>query len=75
MGACSVGVRPTFGAGTRAIEVHILDFDDDIYGESVEVHFHRRIRDELAFDSVDALVAQITNDVMETRRILTQEEH
>ncbi len=74
-GACSVGVRPTFGVGTRTIEVHILDFDDDIYGESVEVRFHRKIRDEVAFDGVDALVKQIERDVVEARTILTQEEH
>lgn len=74
-GACSVGVRPTFGAGARTIEVHILDFDDDIYGESVEVRFHRRIRDEVAFDGVDTLVKQIERDVTEARTILAQEEH
>jgi len=74
-GACSIGIRPTFGPGERAIEVHILDFDEDIYGESVEVRFHRRIRDERAFDGVEALVKQIERDVAETRSILEQEEH
>ncbi|MFC1500776.1 bifunctional riboflavin kinase/FMN adenylyltransferase, partial [Candidatus Zixiibacteriota bacterium] len=74
-GACSVGVRPTFGFGIRTIEVHILDFDDDIYGESVEVRFHRKIRDEVAFDGVDELIEQIERDVVEARTILAQEEH
>ena len=74
-GACSVGVRPTFGNGRRTVEVYILDFEDDIYGESVEVRFHRRIRDERAFDGVESLVKQIERDVADTRRILAQEEH
>jgi len=74
-GACSVGVRPTFGSGSRTIEVHILDFNEDIYGESVEVRFHQRIRDERAFDGVESLVKQIERDVAETRSIFEEEEH
>lgn len=58
----NIGVRPTFGVSTRTIEAHLLDFDDDLYGESIALHFVDRIREERRFDGVDALVAQIATD-------------
>ncbi|MDE2598862.1 MAG: bifunctional riboflavin kinase/FAD synthetase [Rhodocyclaceae bacterium] len=67
-GAASVGVRPTIAEGlTPVLEVHLLDFDRDIYGAHVHVNFHHRLRDEAKFASLDALKAQIARDVEETR--------
>lgn len=66
-GACSIGTRPTFGGRQRVVEVHLLDFDGDLYGAELEVHFVRRLRDQLRYDGVEALVEQMRADVAETR--------
>lgn len=68
--ATSLGVRPTFGAGERVLESFILDVSADLYGEAVEMAFVERLRDELRFDSAQALVEQIARDVEATRRAL-----
>ena len=60
-GVANLGVRPTFEAG-RSVEIHMLDFDGDLYDAVVRVGFVARLRGEQAFDGVDALVAQIKND-------------
>jgi riboflavin kinase/FMN adenylyltransferase len=67
--AISVGRRPTFygSDGELLVEAFLLDFDDDLYGEEARVSFVARLRDELAFDSVDELVAQMNLDVARTR--------
>jgi riboflavin kinase/FMN adenylyltransferase len=72
VGAISIGRRPTFHDGDAAslLEVHVLDFDDDLYGQAVRVRFHERLRGEERFESVDALVAQMGRDVDATRRLL-----
>ena len=62
-GMMNVGLCPTFGGKTeRRLEVHILDFDADIYGETLTVHLRRRLRDEQRFPSVEALVSQLHRD-------------
>ena len=70
--AVSVGRRPTFyGAdGELLVEAYLLDFDGDLYGEAARLSFLHRLRDELAFDSVDALVAQMGRDVERTRELI-----
>lgn len=70
----NIGVRPTFGVTARAVEVHILDFSEDIYGEEVTIEFVERIRGEQRFDSLDGLVAQITDDIAEARTLLSDTE-
>jgi riboflavin kinase/FMN adenylyltransferase len=50
--------------------VHILDFDQNIYGESIRVNFIQRLRGEIKFDSIDALADQIRKDIKKTREIL-----
>ena len=60
----SIGVRPTFDAGERTIETHILDFNDDLYGQEFTIEFVRRLRDEMIFETPDALRAQIESDVI-----------
>lgn len=58
----NVGRRPTFGGDQMLIESHLLGFDADLYGRSIDVFFLRRIRDEIAFPSVDALREQLRVD-------------
>jgi riboflavin kinase/FMN adenylyltransferase len=70
--AVSVGRRPTFygSDGELLVEAHLLDFSGDLYGEPARLSFVRRLRDELAFDSVSALVEQMRRDVDTTRTLL-----
>ncbi|MDR7484169.1 MAG: bifunctional riboflavin kinase/FAD synthetase [Armatimonadota bacterium] len=68
--AVNVGLRPTFGEERLTVEAHLLDADVDLYGESLELAFVERLRDECRFDSVDALRAQVASDVARTRGLL-----
>jgi len=68
--ATSIGVRPTFGGGKRTIETHLLDFNGDLYGSTLGVVFVKRLRPELRFESVEALVRQMTADVLQARSAL-----
>jgi len=63
----NIGVRPTFALYTSTIETHLIDFASSIYGEDIEVVFHRRIRDEMKFDDVEKLKKQIECDVREAK--------
>ena len=67
--ATNVGVRPTVNGGGVTIEAHLLDFDEDIYGEEVRLEFVRRIRPEMKFGGLEALKGQILADVGEVRRM------
>lgn len=67
-GVANVGTRPTVGDLTEAIlEVHLLDFDCDIYGKNIEVIFRKKIRDEKKFSSLDELKANIHSDIAQAR--------
>jgi len=61
-GMMNQGARPTFGEQARALEVHLFDFDGELYGETVDVEWVRRLRDVQAFPSREALVAQLERD-------------
>ena len=63
----SVGFTPTFGENSLGVEVHVMDFHRDIYGEEVAVYFRDRIRDERKFKRVQDLVRQIEKDVQYAR--------
>ena len=65
--AISIGTNPHYGGEERRIEAFLLDFEGDLYGRRLVLQFWRRLRDERAFDSEEALVAQIAKDVEETR--------
>jgi riboflavin kinase / FMN adenylyltransferase len=67
MAATNIGVQPTFDGRERRVETHLLDFEGDLYGQVVTVGLLHRLRPELKFDGIDALVAQITADVAATR--------
>jgi riboflavin kinase / FMN adenylyltransferase len=67
-GALHLGPRPTFKGSPPTIELHILDFERDIYGEEVRVDFLRYLREIRPFSTVSALVEQMKEDVEEARR-------
>lgn len=68
--AVSVGSNPTFSGTERTVEAYVLDVDADFYGEHVELDFVQRLRSMERYDTVDALIEQMHQDVAETRRIL-----
>lgn len=69
-GVASLGTRPTVGGRVPLLETHVFDFSGDLYGRELEVEFVARLRDELRFDDVDAMVEQIHRDAAEARRCL-----
>ena len=70
LSATSIGVRPTFGLSQRLVEVYVLDFEGDLYGQELEVQFVEKLRDQEAFSNLEALVEQIDRDVANTRLVL-----
>jgi len=58
----NIGRNPTFDGKLLSIEAHILDFNEDLYGEEVRVYFHKRIRDEMRFSSVEELRLRLIRD-------------
>ncbi len=66
-GVANVGIRPTVDGKAPLLEVHIFDFDEDIYGRLLTVMFQHKLRDECAFESVEALRAQIGYDIEAAR--------
>jgi riboflavin kinase / FMN adenylyltransferase len=68
-GVANVGVRPTIAGDKKALlEVHLFDFDRDIYGEHVQVHFLHKLRDEQKFSDLTALISQIEQDCSEAKK-------
>ena len=67
-GMLNIGTRPTLHNGKqRSIEVHIFDFEDDLYGKNLKIEFLEHLRDEREFDSVDRLRHQLAEDEQECR--------
>jgi len=69
----NIGVRPTFNDHERLLEAHLLDFDGDLYGTDLMVEFVERLRPEVKFDSVQALIAQIHKDKAQAQELLAAE--
>ena len=74
----NIGVRPTVDGRRRGIETHLLDFpaageSGELYGQRLTISFVARLRDEIRFDDLEALVAQIQRDISDTRRLLREE--
>jgi riboflavin kinase/FMN adenylyltransferase len=65
-----VGTRPTVGGREWLLEAHVFDYDGDLYGERLEVDFLARLRDELRFESVEAMAAQMHDDARLARQLL-----
>jgi riboflavin kinase/FMN adenylyltransferase len=70
LAATNIGTNPTFGGDKVRIETYILDFDADIYGKTIRIEFHERLRDEKRFDNVADLVTQMHDDIDRTRELL-----
>jgi len=71
-GVANIGYSPTFQEHEFTVEVHILDFNDDIYKEKIRVNFIQRIRDEKKFSDISELIEQIHRDIASARDILTK---
>ncbi len=69
-GACSIGFRPTVDGKERTVEVYLLDFDGDLYDETLILEFVTRLRDEIKFDSLEELARQIALDVKQVESAL-----
>tara|TARA_B100001245_G_scaffold236351_1_gene226948 strand:+ start:24482 stop:25420 length:939 start_codon:yes stop_codon:yes gene_type:complete len=70
LGMCNIGIRPTFGGKFKTIEVHLFDFDQNIYGEQISVRFKDRLRGEVKFAGPDELRQQLAKDAEDARKIL-----
>ena len=72
-GIANVGTRPTVDGTSKVIlETHLFDFDQEIYGRYVEIHFKQKIRDEMCFPSLEALKMQIADDIIKTKKIFAE---
>ncbi|HEY4611450.1 MAG TPA: riboflavin kinase, partial [Bacteroidota bacterium] len=69
-GMANIGSRPTFTSnGARSIEANILDYDGDLYGKSIEVHFVKRLRDEQKFTNPQELIDQMRRDQQQSVKL------
>ncbi len=68
----SLGTRPTVGGTKPVLEVHLLDFDDDIYDEIIRARFLKKLRDEVKFASIEKMCEQIQQDITRTREYFGQ---
>jgi riboflavin kinase/FMN adenylyltransferase len=73
MAATNVGVRPTVNGRRRLVEAHLLNFDGDLYGQTIRVEFITRIRAEQKFSGLLELKMQINADVMQVQQLLREE--
>jgi riboflavin kinase/FMN adenylyltransferase len=69
-GVINIGYNPTFGNEELSMEVHLLDFQGDIYEKTIDIQFIDRLRDEIKFDSPDKLVVQIKKDIDRAKELL-----
>lgn len=70
-GVANIGYSPTFDDHVFSVEVHILDFNENIYGRNIQVDFVQRIRDEKKFSNISELSDQIKNDIVKARKALS----
>ena len=70
-GVANIGYSPTFDDQTFSVEVHILDFNENIYDRKIRVNFIQRIRDEKKFSNISELSDQIKKDIVKARKILS----
>jgi riboflavin kinase/FMN adenylyltransferase len=68
----SLGTRPTVDGTDMLLEVHVFDFAGDLYGREIEVEFVAKLRDEVKFDSLDALTVQMKADAAQAREVLSK---
>ena len=70
-GVANIGYSPTFDDGLFSVEVHILDFNENIYGQKIRVNFVQRIRDEIKFSDITELSDAIRKDIEKAHKILS----
>ena len=70
--ACNIGPNPTFGEQDRKVEAHLIDFEGDLYGRSIELDFLERLRPTRRFEGLDDLLAQIARDVEQARAVCSR---
>ena len=70
LSATSIGVRPTFGLTQRLVEVYVMDFSGDLYGQQLTVEFVDKVRNQETFADIDSLIARIGQDVADSRAVL-----
>jgi riboflavin kinase/FMN adenylyltransferase len=70
--AVNIGIAPTIRHDSAMVEAYLLDYEGDLVGKTVEIRFHRRLRPEKKYDSLDALIAAIAADVAEVRAFFGQ---
>ena len=63
----NVGVKPTIGSFKKNMETHIFNFDSELYGKHIKIEFIKQTRDEVKFDSVEALSQQIVKDCRQAK--------
>jgi riboflavin kinase/FMN adenylyltransferase len=71
-GVASLGTRPTVNGVEPLLEVHVFDFSGDLYGRAIAVEFVAKLRDEVKFDSLDAMMVQMNIDGAQARELLTR---
>jgi riboflavin kinase/FMN adenylyltransferase len=69
----NIGIRPTFGQGERAVEVYLLDFEGQLYGQGLRIELVERLRGERRFPTLEELKAQINRDVEQAISILERQ--
>lgn len=70
-GALSIGTRPTFDNGARSIEVNVFDFEGDLYDKTITLFFKHYLREELKFESAEALIVQMQKDKLRCIELLS----
>jgi riboflavin kinase/FMN adenylyltransferase len=71
-GMMNIGFRPTVGGNGKTIEVHLLDYQGDLYGTKMQIEVLARLRDEEKFESVEALSEQLRKDEDNTRSVISK---
>src|SRR6202021_3452427 len=71
-GVASLGTRPTVNGVEPLLEAHVFDFSGDLYGRPIEVEFVAKLRDEVKFDSLDAMKVQMQSDAAQARGVLSR---
>lgn len=70
--ATSIGIRPTFGLTERLVEVYVMDFNADLYGQEIGVKFVEKLRNQESFSSIESLIQQVEQDVADARLVLAR---
>jgi riboflavin kinase/FMN adenylyltransferase len=70
--ATSIGIRPTFGLTERLVEVYVMDFNADLYGQEIGVKFVKKLRNQESFSSIESLIRQVEQDVADARLVLAR---